>query len=179
MCFAFIFIFFIRVFVLVRGEKVGNEGERHEYGGCRYGDIGSRGILYVVGYIAEIGDGKHGFTDYVLIVQGATVGCVVGVALGEVAEGVGVVFVHEDLDDTVGGHGVFIEHKGYGVADLQLLVVHFLDVYERTYVVGGLHGSRKNREDLQTDYSYAHEQYSQCNYNNDDKRAYRVPYFFK
>lgn len=46
---------------------------------------------------------------------------------------------------------VFIEYEGYGVAYLDVLRVGFLDVYQGSCVVGGLHGAGEHAVGLEAD----------------------------
>ena len=152
----------------VRGFLAGNgvyqlrhKGQQQEDRAGGYRDVHSGRLLDIVRKVPELRDGEHGDAYDIFIVYEHTVLGGVRVALGAKADDGGVGLVLYDAGDTVGRHGVLIDHEAYHVALLQGEGVGLLDVYYRACMIGRLHRAGEHGVHPQAEKPDANEQQRQ------------------
>ena len=94
----------------------------------RDGNVHSGRVLDINRNIAEIRDGEDRRADYVFIMYERTILGFVGVALGAEADHGGVFLVRDDPRNPVGGNRVFIQHKSYDGAGVNIRGVDLLHI---------------------------------------------------
>ena len=135
-------------------------------------------MLYVIGYIAKVGNRENRGSDDVLIMDQGTVLGLVGVALGAEADYGRVLFVRDNAHDPVGGDGIFVQHEGNGLALFYGIGVHLPDVDQRTGVVSRLHGAGEDGINPQAEDPRAHQQQGQQHNQSHQHGADDIPDFF-
>ena len=135
------------------------------------GHIDTRGLLDITGDISHLRDRKHRLADDVACADQRGVHIIVRIALGAVADDGRIIFIRNNLNNTVRSDHIGRNAERDNVVHTQIAGVHALDINQRPGGIGRFH-----RAGQHTIYLYAEDADTcdkECKYHRNDYQAGR------
>ena len=120
-------LFFLARCILA-GDVVRNKHNHNQRDADGYGHIYARRILNVIGNISQIGNGEHHFANNARRIHQRGVHIVVGITLCAETGDIGIVFIRDQLHDTVCHHRVGRWAVGDDIPDTKFLRIHLFNI---------------------------------------------------